>query len=357
MNTIEHTNPEAVPCAEPQSTQKPARRKLGVFFALFCLFAAAAAAVYNYFLLANSDSVNIDGIYDAVLYKNGAATVCFFILCAVIAVVLGSSFFFFRKTKPREPSKCVDIVNSFACSAAGLMLIAVVALQFILKSSLSGTQYELTKGAFSIQSSSSMQKISLVLAGVSSLYFLLPLFIEKQKMKIPHIALGLVCAFFFCTQLLVRHNFMSDFLSSPTRIFSMCTYCFLIFFILADVRMHIEERIAPGNHAASALIAFFVAFTESVPELILSFSGKTGFTLGLDSFYLILKLVVGIYAFNAALPTLMSTEKRPAAENAKTAELCDPQQEEAKPQSAPEPEEESDLPEEPAQAPETKEGN
>ena len=300
-----------------------AKNKKGLLFTIFCLAAALIAAAANFLLLYfYSDQTDVDGVYQTVLYKSGAPATVYFVVLVVIVAALASSAIFFRRTAPPETDK-ERAPMMFIRAAAGTIPVCLIAMQFILKTE--GTPYTFNSNAFSVQNPSSMQKVALVLAIFGTIGFLLPLFVRKKSkvLTVLRVVCGLLFVFFLCAELLVTHEFYSDFLYSPTRLYAICSYCFLIFFFLTEIRMQIAERLLPGAFVATGLIAFFLTVVEALPKLTLSFMGAAGYRVGLDSFYVLARLVFGIYALIAVYPVLRSTKQLPKAEKAKEAKMIE----------------------------------
>ena len=286
--------------------------KAGVIYAVLCPLLAAAGAVFNYLLLKyHSDVSTVTSLHQTVLYQNGAPRTAFIVLAVISAAALFSAIFVFRKTVCRHAEGPLRAVRFFAVSACAVALIFIVPLQFILKTA--DTPYELTNDAFSLQNSSSAQKVCLVLAVFGAAYFLLQLFFDKSTrgVKIARTALGLALVFFLCGQLLVTHNYMKDFLGSPARVLGLTSLCFLVFFLLSELRTGLPGRVMPGAYAATGLLALYFTAIECIPSLILSLANTAGYKNGIGVFYLLLKLFIGVYAYISVCPTLLYKDAAP----------------------------------------------
>ena len=261
------------------------KTKKGVVFFICCLSFSIIAAVLNFLLLKNGTVTQIGESHRTVLYNRGALMNVSIALTVAFVVALLSALYFFRKTPVLKPGKAGRSLLLFAQAAAGLSLVFVLLMQFILASD--GTPYAPNDNDFSLRNTWSMQKISLALAAVGSAYFFIPLFTEKKSrgLSAAQTACGILLTFFFCTQLLVTHDYMNDFLNSPTRVYSICSYCVLIFFFLAEMRLGLKNRSMPGTYTAFGLVAFFITFVETVPKLVLSFMNEAGYSVGIDNFY------------------------------------------------------------------------
>ena len=281
----------------------------GVFYVVFCIAATICATVFNFFLMwKNSDITNVDGVHVSLLYKSGFMTSAFIVFLLIAVAVFLSSLLLYKKHVLVSAKRALPVLI-FLRAAAGLLLILLIVMQFTLKTA--GTPYALNDQPFSLQNSSSVQKAALVLAGLGCFFFFIPIFApEKNKTaRVLTVASGLFLVFFLCAQLLVTHEYMSDFLNSPVRVFSICTYCALVFFFLSLIRLSLQSRAIPAAFAATGMIAFFCSFTENVPEILLSVMNAQGFSIGIGTVYGVFKLTSGLFALLCVIPTLLYARK------------------------------------------------
>lgn len=270
-----------------------------LLYSTFPLLAAGIGAAlvflgYRY----NSDLIPIDNVYTALLFKENFFTgvLIGFLLFAIVATF--SAIFTFRKVTA-EPCK-QDNTLIFARTAVGLFFLGTVFMQFLL--SAQGTPYAL-QGSGAI-----FQKASIAAAVLSSLYFLLPVFIGKGNKTFP--VYGIFVLAWLTAQLIVSHYFMLEFLSSPNRIFPILSLAALLFFMISELRILRFKNSALGAHIAWGLIAFILTFSEAAPRLALSFMKEAGMTVNLSSFYALLRLALGIYAFVSAVNAMRTPKER-----------------------------------------------
>lgn len=290
--------------------QDRTKTKKGIFYLVFCLSATLCAAAANFFLLKNySDITNVDGVHQALLFKQGAPTTAFVAFLFFSAAVMLSALVAYRKHDVVKREKTGPVMI-FLCSSAGLTLIAAIVMQFVLKTD--GTPYAFNDKAASLQNASTMQTVALCCAAPAAVYFFIKAFTDRKTRALHAISVicGLCLVFFCAAELLVVHNYMSDFLRSPARVFAICAYCAVIFFTLSQIRLTLDNRAIPAAFVATGMLAFFVTVTDSLPTLILSFMKAPGFSVGVGSFYTLMKFVVGIYALISVLPTLLYGARR-----------------------------------------------
>ncbi len=272
-----------------------------LLYSIFPLLAAGIGAVlvflgYRY----NSDLIPIDNVYTALLFKENFFTglLVGFLLFAIVATF--SAIFIFRKNVA-EPCR-QNNTFIFVRTAVGLFFLGTVFMQFLL--STTGTPYAL-HGSGAI-----FQKVSIAAAVLSSLYFLLPVFIGKGNKIFP--VYGIFVLAWLTAQLIVSHYFMLEFLSSPNRIFPILSLAALLFFMISELRILRFKNSAPGTHIAWGLIAFILTFSEAAPRLALSFMKEAGMIVNLSSFYALLRLALGIYAFVSAVNTMRTSKEKTA---------------------------------------------
>ena len=289
-----------------------------LLYSIFPLLAAGVGAVlvflgYRY----NSDLLPIDNVYTALLFKENfftGALIGFLLFAVVLAL---SAIIPFKKDvlKPRTQ----DTATTFARTAVGLFFLGTVVMQYLLRTA--GTPYVMD-GSGAI-----FQKISLVAAVLSALYFLLPVFVGKGKKEFP--LFGLFVLAWLTAQLIVSHYFMSEFLSSPNRIFPILSLAALLFFMMSELRILRFKNSAPGSYIAWGLAAFILTFSEAAPRLVLSFMKEAGMVVNLSSFYTLLRLALGIYAFLSAVNALFASGQ-PMEEIPQSAEPAEETPEESK---------------------------
>ena len=291
--------------------------KTGMVYLILCIAGALSAAALNFFSLRYySDYVQIGDKHKTVLYTAGALPVVTVGVIAAFVLFLCTASVSLRRIRIEDVKPAARVPRCFITAACGMALIFTIPMQFLLDAE--GTLYMLNDLPFSMTNSSSMQKVFLVLAAISSFYFFIALFTEKRSKTVNAIRtiLGLVLVFSFCTQLLVTHEYMNDMLRSPTRVYSLLSYCFLIFFFLLEVRQSVKGREKPAVCAAMGMIAFLLTFTEAVPILTLSLMGEAGYGIDLSVFYLVLRLFLGLYALLTVCPILKTVprQKKPEKE-------------------------------------------
>ncbi len=272
------------------------KNTMGPIYVTVCTLTTVLCVIFCTFLYSkNADLVNIDGIYETVLFRQNAPTVIFTVFIIVACLFFVSSAFFFRKKKIGTEEGAIKISMIFARSGAGLFLIATVLMYFRLNTE--NTPY----------ANSKLQWISLALAPVASLYFLLNMFSSKLPAGV-RLFTGICTVGWLLCQALSVHFFMLDFLNSPTRISALLAVCSLIFFFLSELKLQLPERAQPGIFVASGMIAFFLCTTEGLTKMILSFTGKAGFTVDINTYFTLCRLAMGIYAFLAVLPALLKKD-------------------------------------------------
>ena len=281
------------------------------FYPVFAILATLAGAVaFTLLYIKNADLVDIDGVYQTVLFKSNGYTAAFIAFVCCAAVVLALSFLVYRKASlptGREMPQGFSVVIGAAC---GLFILAAAVMQFVLKTE--NTPYRID----------TLKYIMSALAIPAALYFLWQTFGGKT-VKGLRMFFGIALAAWLCCTALCLHFFMNDFLTSPTRIVSMLSCCFLIFFVLADVR-----RDAPGLYVPLGLIAAFFAIPEGASKLVLSFMREAGFAPNISAFYALCRLALGVYALAAAIFYMFrATDAAPTEEGEQEAEEFDEQDE------------------------------
>ena len=295
-------------------TQKTMNKK-GILYLSLALGGALIGAALNFIALRFfSDVTDIGEVHKTVLFQKGPMTVVLAVVLIAFALFFLSAFFVFKKVKTKDLQPTLRIPRYFLTAACGMALFFTVPLQFILNTT--GTAYALKNTAFSLRDSSSMQRVSLILAVIASFYFFIALFIEKKSklLSIARTGSGLLLVLYFCAQLLVTHNYMNDMLDSPTRIFNLTSTCFIVFFLLCEINLAVKGREKPALFAATGLCAFLFTVTETLPILTLSFMNSSGYSVDINIFYLLLRLFIGVYALLSVIPVLFAgaaEEKEP----------------------------------------------
>ena len=285
-------------------TERNKKSVIGQSYLFFCLIASlAGAGGFLALYLKQGDLLNVDGIYTSVLFQEGVPLTLFTVLFSAAVLIFLSALLFLKPCSSPRRSDPNTYGRVFAQSACGIGLLSLLVMQFLMsKQKISVTPYDLSA------STGKLQWVALGCALISALYFLVPLFTDRFKGS-ARILVGIFIPVWCCLQLLLNHFFSLDPLSSPTKISNVCSLCALALFFLSELRMELPERAVSKAYAAMGMIAFFCTFTECVPKLILTFGGKCGFSLGLTSFYTIVKLFLGIYALISAYPALVSDKE------------------------------------------------
>lgn len=291
-------------------TERNKKSVIGQSYLFFCLIASlAGAGGFLALYLKQGDLLNVDGIYTSVLFQEGVPLTLFTVLFSAAVLIFLSALLFLKPCSSPRRSDPNTYGRVFAQSACGIGLLSLLVMQFLMsKQKISVTPYDLSA------STGKLQWVALGCALISALYFLVPLFTDRFKGS-ARILVGIFIPVWCCLQLLLNHFFSLDPLSSPTKISNVCSLCALALFFLSELRMEFPERAVSKAYAAMGMIAFFCTFTECVPKLILTFGGKCGFSLGLTSFYTIVKLFLGIYALISAYPALVSDKECTEAES------------------------------------------
>ena len=302
------------------------------------VLSACAAVVCVLLFLRRSDLVNIDNVYESVLFKRGVPLTLFIALCAAAAIVFAVFAFLTRKNLPTYDSALQKSVLLFPRSAAGLFLLITLILQ--IKLSTANTPYDLTGWKellsqapnFFKTSSQTRQDLVLLFFKYLSLgftlpaacYFIIPVFVDKKNVGKLRAVLGFFLVAWLALQLLLTHFFPLDFLNSPTRVLRILAVCFLVFFFLAEMHYFLEGRPAVGAHTALGMAAGFFAVTDGASKSFLSFAHKAGFSMNISAFYSFAILALGVYALAVSFTQLYEAKKAPAPAKSESGETFSP---------------------------------
>ena len=258
-----------------------------VFYTVFTILAIVACAVaLTALYIFNTDLVDIDGVYQTALLKNNGFTTAFVAFCCFSVAVLAVSFLLYRKAEAPGTEKTPKNLLLFLNAACGLFILATAVMQFILDTE--NTPYRIP----------SLRYIMTVLAIPGALYFLWRALAGKCPKGL-RMFFGIALAAWLCCSALCLHFFMNDFLTSPTRVLSMLSCCFLILFILTDVRLDTASLYVPAG-----LVAAFFAIPEGASKLVLSFTHQAGFSPNISAFFALCRLGLGVYALISVISYL-----------------------------------------------------
>ena len=250
-----------------------------IFYAVFTVLATlAGAAGLTLLYIKNADPVDIDGNYQTVLLKSNGYTAAFIAFACCAVVILALSCLIYRKASAPTDETVPKNLSTFVCAVCGLFVLATAVMQFVMDT------------AHTPYGNKTLSYIMAVLAIPAALYFLWPAIAGKCQKGL-RMFFGITVAAWLCCTALALHFFMDDFLNSPTRVVSMLSCCFLIFFFLADVR-----RDTPGVYVPLGLVAAFFAIPDGASKVILSFMRTAGFSPNISAFYALARLALGLYA-------------------------------------------------------------
>ena len=303
--------------------------------ALIAPILSVCAAVFCVLLfLRQSDLINIDNVYESMLFKRGVLLTLFIALCAAAAIVFAAFAFITRKNLPTYDSPLQKSVLLFPRAAAGLFLLITLILQF--KLSTANTPYDLTgwreliaqaPNFFKVSSQTRRDLVLLFFKYLSlgftlpaSAYFLIPVFVDKKNVGKLRAVLGFFLVARLALELLLTHFFPLDFLNSPTRVLRILAVCFLVFFFLAEMHCFLEGRPAVGAHTALGMAAGFFAVTDGAAKSFLSFAHKAGFSMNISAFYSFAILALGVYALAVSFTQLYEAKKAPVPAKSESGE-------------------------------------